>query len=155
MPGVASRIGRALRGRRAGEHKLSWNRPELAGPETIALTSPAFGHGEHMPASTAGRGVGGNVSPALAWSGVPAEAASLTLVVEDHDVPLPRPITHARVAEIAPETTEIAEGGILGWHGPRPVPGHGPHHYVFQLFALDESGRVLARGRLDGAYERE
>ncbi|AYG03498.1 YbhB/YbcL family Raf kinase inhibitor-like protein [Gryllotalpicola protaetiae] len=155
MPGLSTRLGRALRNRRAGERRLAWFRPEFAGPETIVLTSPAFGHLEHMPESTAGRGVGGDVSPALAWTGVPAGAASLTLIVQDHDVPLPVAITHARVAEIAPETTAIAQGGIRGWHGPRPIPGHGPHHYVFQLFALDGSGRVVARGRLDGVYERD
>ena len=23
-----------------------------------------------------------------------------------------------------------------GYHGPGPIKGHGPHHYIFQLFAL-------------------
>jgi len=154
MPGFASRIGRALRGRRAGEQKLAWHRPEFAGPETLTVTSPAFGNGEHMPASTAGKGIGDEISPALAWAGVPASATRLTLIVQDPDVPLPVAITHARIAEIAPETTSIAEGGIRKWHGPRPIPGHGPHSYVFQLFAYDEAGKVVARGRLDGIYEQ-
>ena len=153
MPGLVSRLGKALRGRRAGEKTLAWYRPEFAGPETLVLTSPAFGDGEAMPLSTTG--FGGNVSPALAWSGVPGDAAMLTLIVQDHDVPLPRPITHARIAEISPETSSIAEGGIRRWHGPGPIPGHGPHRYVFQLFARDESGRVVARGRLTGVCERE
>jgi phosphatidylethanolamine-binding protein (PEBP) family uncharacterized protein len=153
MPGLASRLGKALRTRRAGEKTLAWNRPEFAGPEILVLSSPAFADGGTMPLSTVG--FGGNVSPALAWSGVPAEAAALTLIVQDHDVPLPRSITHARIAEIAPETSSIAEGGIRRWRGPGPLPGHGPHHYVFQLFARDESGRVIARGRLTGVSERE
>jgi hypothetical protein len=55
--------------------------------------------------------------------------------------------------------------------GPRPVKGHGPHIYAFQLFAVDRPlalgpsfgrrdvleamrGIVTARGRLDGTYER-
>jgi Raf kinase inhibitor-like YbhB/YbcL family protein len=55
--------------------------------------------------------------------------------------------------------------------GPRPVPGHGPHSYAIQLFAAREAlamgssfgrsdvlsalaGVVLAKGRLDGIYER-
>ncbi|WP_022881970.1 YbhB/YbcL family Raf kinase inhibitor-like protein [Gryllotalpicola ginsengisoli] len=153
--GIASPIGRALRSRRAGEQALAWYRPELQGPETLTLTSPAFEHGGRMPASTAAGRAGGNTSPELAWSGVPTDAASLMLLVQDYDVPLPKPITHARVNGIAPDITRIAEGGIRGWHGPGPIPGHGPHHYVFQLFALDESGRVVARGRLDGLYERD
>jgi len=56
-----------------------------------------------------------------------------------------------------------------------PPKGHGPHRYVFQLFALAEplsigskggaeeapprkvlaaAGPVLARGRIDGFYQR-
>jgi phosphatidylethanolamine-binding protein (PEBP) family uncharacterized protein len=54
--------------------------------------------------------------------------------------------------------------------GPRPIPGHGPHHYRFHVFALDRAipdgvttakallagmaGHVLARGALTGTYER-
>ena len=51
-----------------------------------------------------------------------------------------------------------------------PIPSHGPHSYVFQLFALDHSpdlpdtftltdalhtmtGHVIGRARLDGTYE--
>jgi phosphatidylethanolamine-binding protein (PEBP) family uncharacterized protein len=51
-----------------------------------------------------------------------------------------------------------------------PVRSHGPHAYVFQLFALDEvvaladgfsldsaiaaiKGHVIGRARLDGTYE--
>jgi Raf kinase inhibitor-like YbhB/YbcL family protein len=30
-----------------------------------------------------------------------------------------------------------AKGGF-GYFGPRPPPGHGPHHYHFELFALDK-----------------
>ena len=57
-----------------------------------------------------------------------------------------------------------------GYAGPRPIPGHGPHRYRFQVFALDEpipdhvttakallkqmAGHVLARGVLTGTYER-
>ncbi len=152
---MAGFLGRMLRNRRAGEQKLTWNKPDFQAPETIELTSPSFAHGEHMPSRHAGKGVGDDISPALAWAGVPTVAvARLVLIVEDPDVPLPRPITHARVDEIAPETAGIAEGGIRGYRGARPIPGHGPHSYVFQLFAFDASGRAVARGRLDGIYER-
>ena len=58
-----------------------------------------------------------------------------------------------------------------GYAGPRPIPGHGPHRYIFQIFALDRpsgldytatlpralsaiDGKVIARGRLTGTYER-
>lgn len=64
--------------------------------------------------------------------------------------------------------------GLLGqqaWVGPMPLRAHGPHHYTFQLFALDVrldlprvftrddvrtamDGHVVARGQLVGTYER-
>ena len=60
--------------------------------------------------------------------------------------------------------------GKRGWAGPMPVRSHGPHAYVFQLFALDRAldlpasftldqvlttiaGHVIGRARLDGTYE--
>ena len=59
--------------------------------------------------------------------------------------------------------------------GPRPPAGHGTHHYIFTLYALDEDGdalgleqgldeaalmsalegHILAQGELVGLYERE
>jgi phosphatidylethanolamine-binding protein (PEBP) family uncharacterized protein len=108
------------------------------------------------------------------------------LVVEDRDVPFRRRLVHAVATGIDPALPDLAEGdlnagrphgsgtgsfGRTGYVGPRPIPGHGPHTYVFQIFALDvalttapgtlpalviESMRehVLARGRLDGTFER-
>jgi hypothetical protein len=60
----------------------------------------------------------------------------------------------------------------IGYSGPRALAGYGPHRYVFQLFALDKqsglklratrrqlvsdlTGKVLARGRLEGVFERQ
>jgi phosphatidylethanolamine-binding protein (PEBP) family uncharacterized protein len=85
---------------------------------------------------------------------------------------------------IAPELHDVAEGRPAagasegrnstlrdGWTGPNPPPGHGVHHYHFELFALDSPldvdedagrdalvramrGHVLASGDLVGTYER-
>ena len=52
---MAGLIGRLLKNRRAGHDKLSWNRPDLQGPETIHLTSSSFDHRAHMPIWTAGK----------------------------------------------------------------------------------------------------
>jgi Raf kinase inhibitor-like YbhB/YbcL family protein len=179
-------LGRVLRNRRAGDAKLAWNQPGLEAPDTITLTSPAFDDGGEMPVSSAGKGVGANVSPPLAWRGVPDDVAELVLIVEDPDAPLPKPVVHLALAGIPPEMTAFAEGdlneggpygngrgsfGRSGYGGPRPVPGHGAHRYVFQLYALSRRlglrpgatpksivgamhAAVLARGRLDGTYER-
>jgi Raf kinase inhibitor-like YbhB/YbcL family protein len=179
-------LGRLLRNRRAGDSKLAWNQPGLHAPDTITLTSPAFTDGSEMPVSSAGKGVGANISPPLAWHDLPDDASELVLIVEDPDAPLPRPVVHLALAGIPPELTGLAEGdlnddgpygngrgsfGRSGYTGPRPVPGHGAHTYVFQLYALSRplglppaakpssivgamNGAVLARGRLNGTYER-
>jgi len=175
-------IGSVLKNRRAGETHLAWNLPNLAGPETITLTSQAFGEGAAIPLRYAGKRAGGeNMSPELAWSPVPEGCAQLLLVVEDIDAPLSKPFVHC-VALIEPASTEAEQGpeqgpgglaaGVLragepaagvrtlrsgmgrGYHGPEPIKGHGAHHYVFQLFAL--SAAVTANGSsLDQAKPRE
>jgi len=167
-------LGRLLRGAHAGDSHLAWAR--LVGPESITLTSPDFEPGGVIPRLHAAEGVGANISPELVWSGVPPQTAALLLVMEDPSVPLPRPILHV-AAVIAPILDRIPRGmldhdspGItlldgsingLGYSGPRPIVDHGPHDYVFQLFALAEvpvtlkkPGTVLGRGRLTGTFER-
>ena len=186
---MAGFVGRLLRGVRAGEERLAWNRAELAAPATILVSSDSFVANDALPARCAGKGVGANVSPALAWGDVPPATQQLVLVIEDPDAPTPRPVVHTLVT-IIPDLTELAEGalsgerapngvafyrgslGTGGYNGPRPVPGHGPHRYAFQLFALNTrlgldssstiprsvfaamTGKVIARGRIDGTYER-
>lgn len=112
------------------------------------------------------------------------------LLVEDADAPFPRPLVHAIAPFLEPRDGALAEGalphrrrteraGMMGrnsyagraWLPPAPVPGHGPHRYAFQLFALDTAprfphppgrslllvtirGHVIARGCLIGVYER-
>ena len=138
-----------------------------------------------MPQSSAGKGVGDNTSPALQWAGLPPETRQVVLIIDDVDVPLPRPLLHT-IAVIDPTVDCVAAGslqpgaagirfiradlGHRGYAGPRPIPGHGPHHYRFQVFAIDDTipdsvttakallarmrGHVLARGVLTGTYER-
>jgi len=168
-------LGRALRRIRAGDAHLAWAR--LDGPQILALTSRDFVDGGELARLHAGEGVGANVSPALAWTGVPEDAVALLLVVEDRDAPLPRPLVHV-IATMHPLIDSLARGQLahstpgvdllagsldgIGYAGPRPIAGHGVHHYVFQLFALDREvgsideavGHVLARGRITGTYER-
>jgi Raf kinase inhibitor-like YbhB/YbcL family protein len=181
-------LGRALRTRRAGRHPLAWARADLQAPETFVLTSPAFTDGESIPSRYRGRLFAANISPALAWTPPPAGTAQLALIVQDPDVPMGKPATHALTVGIDPALAGIPENGLSnpspvpglrhgkgplgrrGWAGPMPPSGHGPHSYVFQLFALDHrleladgftladvlrvmSGHVIARAQLDGTYE--
>jgi phosphatidylethanolamine-binding protein (PEBP) family uncharacterized protein len=178
-------IGRLLRNVRAGEHRSPLAGPGFTAAYTITVTSTAFADGDAMPAASAGKGVGDNISPPLRWTGLPPETRQLVLIIDDVDVPLPRPLLHT-VAVIEPEVQDVDTGalqpgtagihfipgglGHRGYAGPRPIPGHGPHHYRFHVLALDEpvpdhvttakallkqmAGHVLARGMLTGTYER-
>ncbi len=184
----ANPLGVALRNRRAGHHTLVWARPDLLAPENFTLTSPAFDHGAPIPEKHRGRLLRPNISPPLAWTPPPSGTVELVLIVQDPDVPMGKPATHALTLGIDPSLTGIAENALThpspipgirhgqgalgrrGWAGPMPVRSHGPHAYVFQLFALDQApglpgrftlkdviaaskGHVIGRARLDGSYE--
>ncbi len=178
-------VGRLLRGFRAGAHRSPLADSAFDGPGSVRVTSSAFDDGGAMPPSSGGKGVGDNISPPIHWKGLPPGTRQVVLVIDDVDVPLPRPLVHT-VALIDPTIDGVAAGllqpgsvgirfiradlGQRGYAGPRPIPGHGPHHYRFQVFAVDEpvadtvttakalltamQGHVLARGTLTGTYER-
>lgn len=141
-------IGRLLRRVRASESASPLADPELAAEKSITVTSPSFGDGESIPRLHAGPGVGENVSPGLHWSEVPVEARHFVVLMDDVDVPLPKPLIHT-VALIEPDRTSLGEGELVrgtagvriiatrlsrdGYSGPRPIPGHGPHRYRFHV----------------------
>jgi Raf kinase inhibitor-like YbhB/YbcL family protein len=147
------RLGKLLRGVRAGAHRSPLSSGGFDTPESIRVTSTAFADGGVMPSSSAGMGVGDNVSPPLRWDGLPPETRQTVLIIDDVDVPLPRPLLHT-VAVIEPTLDGVGSGslragsaglrfvradlGHRGYAGPRPIPGHGPHRYRFHIFAIDE-----------------
>ena len=182
-------LGRALTKIRAGHDKLTVARLDLEGAEALDLSSTAFASGDRLPERFTADGDG--VSPPLMWRNIPEGTASLALIVEDPDAPTPRPIVHAIVIDIDPGLNALEEGAITadgdgakgkdvgknsrlaeGWLPPDPPTGHGPHDYVFQLFALrggasdampspgrsdfieHVQGRILAVGVLIGTYSR-
>ena len=188
-PVIARLLGVLLRGRRAGEaHLLSHELPVEPDEALLQLSSTAFAPDSAIPSRYAGEGVGDNISPPLRWSQPPQGTVELVLVMEDPDAPLRRPFVHLIAAGIDPFVTGFTEGVLcqeaaptcllglttfrqLGYSGPRALPGHGPHRYVFQLFALGERsglargarrselvaalhGKLLARGTLEGIFER-
>lgn len=182
-------VGRALRGVRAGYEKIvSEDEQFIGAPQTVLLQSPAFQDGGEIPARYTGDGDG--LSPPLRWSGIPVEASSVVVIVEDADAPTPEPLVHLLAWDLPAKSDGFDEGAFrsprhagrvdgvgrdaftsLGWLPPDPPRGHGPHLYVFQIFALDRqldvadppgrstlkklmAGHVLARGVLLGSYER-
>lgn len=116
---------------------------------TLKLTSPAFQSGSQVPSRFTCDG--DNISPPLAWSGVPPEARSLAMICRDPDAPS-GDWYHWAVYDIPAGLTEIMErqaaGGAAmrqaindfgkrGYGGPCPPHGHGRHHYHFTVYALD------------------
>lgn len=96
---------------------------------------------------------GADVSPSLNIAGVPNNAESLALILDDPDAPSGS-WTHWLVWNIDPDTTMLEGGGIssglpssavegtsgssiVGYEGPCPPLEDGAHHYNFMLYALD------------------
>ena len=119
---------------------------------SFSLTSSAFAEGGAIPSKYTCDGR--DLSPPLAWSGVPAGAQSLALVVDDPDAPDPAAPAmtwvHWVLYDIPPATTAIAEGaqaagakdGMNDWKRTGyggPCPPVGRHRYFFKLYALDRA----------------
>lgn len=127
-------------------------------PAAITVTSATLTANETIPKDHTADGA--NTSPAIAWSGAPANTKQYALVMDDPDVQfggqnfvhwvvykipgaakgLPANIAMDPVIK---EPADIA-GAIQGmsgfrrpfYRGPAPPPGK-PHHYTFTVYALD------------------
>jgi Raf kinase inhibitor-like YbhB/YbcL family protein len=130
---------------------------------------------------------GQDVSPELSWKSSPERTESFVLVVTDTDSPFGFNFVHWVLYDIPPDERELPEGianqqqlpdgsrqghngfDKIGYVGPCP-PGHSPHRYVFDLYALDTKlnlppgaskkqvlkamkGHVLASGELVGRFQ--
>ena len=104
-------LGRLLRGVRAGAHRSPLAGRAFDAPESITVTSSAFTDGGPMPPASAGKGVGDNTSPPLRWDGSPPGTRQLVLVMDDVDVPLPRPLLHT-IAVLEPTLDGVAAGSL-------------------------------------------
>ena len=152
------------------------------------VAAAAFRPGGAIPREHSEYGLG--ISPALSWTAVPG-AQAYAIVMEDPDAANPKPVVHWVAWNIPAGTTQLPAGlqerdrltgttldgmmqgatshGSVGWYGPRPPKGDRPHHYHFQLLALDgmldlplgatrdqllaaARGHVLATGELVGTY---
>lgn len=121
----------------------------------MQLTSPAFQNNQLLPKNYSCDGVG--VNPPLTFSGVPQEAKSLALIVDDPDAPMGT-FVHWVLYNIPVSTTEIGENavpaGCVQGKSTRGVgfvpacPPDGQHRYFFKLYALET---VLPDGSLDKA----
>ena len=128
----------------------------LPGSAAMAMTlaSPAFEQNGQIPSKYTCEG--DDISPPLAWDGVPEEAKSLVLIIDDPDAPDPkapqRVWVHWVLYNISPETKTLAEnagkaglpeGTVVGLNDftkagyGGPCPPAGRHRYFHKLYALD------------------
>jgi Raf kinase inhibitor-like YbhB/YbcL family protein len=162
---IPESVGEALHNQRAGLEQTVIKRlnksPRLV---LIEVSSSAFAGENTVP--TKYTADGGGVSPPLEWSGLPPGTSFVAVIVEDADSPTPHPLVHAIVVDLDPRESSIVEGALdspdhtgvglktglnsvlaHAWLPPDPPPGHGPHRYVFQVFALRGALFEKAPGR--------
>ncbi|MGD2295867.1 MAG: YbhB/YbcL family Raf kinase inhibitor-like protein [Candidatus Aminicenantes bacterium] len=116
----------------------------------IKITSDAFQEGDMIPKKHTCDGI--NISPQLAWEGVPEGTETLALINDDPDAPMGTWVhwvvfdipAHVReIPENVPPERELGTGGKqgvndfgkIGYGG--PCPPSGTHRYYFKLYALD------------------
>ena len=121
---------------------------------SLTLTSASFEHKGMIPSRHTCDG--DDHSPPLAWTGVPANAQSLVLVVDDPDAPDPKAPrmtwVHWLLYNIPPQFRDLREGipaadlpvgslqGLNDWRRTGyggPCPPVGMHRYFHKLFVLD------------------
>lgn len=160
------------------------------------LSSKSFADGAFLPSSQVSRMAspdGADRSPHLRWDGAPEGTRSFVLTCLDPDAPTASGFWHLAAYNIPSSVNELKEGavsldsiaesfpreasllqndgGVRGFVGAAPPPGHGPHRYMFVLSALDVEhiklddlaspamlgfqmfGHTLGRARLTGLYE--
>jgi Raf kinase inhibitor-like YbhB/YbcL family protein len=120
----------------------------------MTLTSPAFTQNGQIPSKYTCEG--DDISPPLAWDGVPECAKSLVLIIDDPDAPDPkapqRVWVHWVVYNLPAETKSLTEnaakaglpqGTVVGLNDFEkteyggPCPPIGRHRYFHKLYALD------------------
>ena len=143
----------------------------------LSVKSPAFEHGKLIPKKYTCDGQ--DINPPLTIEGIPKEAKTLVLAVDDPDAPSGT-WDHWIVWNIPASTSKIAENSVPGKEGVNsfrqqgyggPCPPGATHRYFFKVYALDTElsldassrkkdaekamqGHVLAKGELMGLYRR-
>ena len=156
--------------------------------QALTLTSPDFNNNQLLDRQFTGYGA--NKMPRLSWSNSPQGTKSYALIVDDPDAPdgtwvhwvvFNIPATQTSFDKPLGRSAQRAEGtrqGMtdfkkLGYDGPKPPKGNGPHRYFFKLYALDTlldlpggkrtkkedvvnamKEHVLAQSQLIGLYEK-
>ena len=125
-------------------------------PSKFKLMSSAYAEGSMIPTQFSCADPNA-ASPALSWSNAPGGAVSFAIVMHDTDAAPMKgvmDVTHWIFWEIPGSSSSVAAGvkpdsspdGIVqgvnirkvnGYQPPCPPPGATPHHYIFEIYALD------------------
>lgn len=163
----------------------------------VEVTSDSFVDGDVLPLNQVGGllGTGGqDKSPHLKWDKLPDETKSIAITCLDPDAPtgsgfwhlavcnLPADLTYVSEGAFTPEGIHVEfdhaepvvlrnDGGVRGYVGAAPPPGHGAHRYIFAVHALNVERldvsentspgmlgfmlfqHAVARGRITGKFE--
>ncbi|QJD99709.1 YbhB/YbcL family Raf kinase inhibitor-like protein [Massilia forsythiae] len=168
---------------------VAFTRPQTQSPGKLTVSSAGFRQNGAMPAKYSEYADG--IAPPLSWTAV-ANAKSYAVIMEDPDAKPITPVVHWLAWNVPAAVTSLPEGlqeqprltepdgvlqgrnthGSTGWSGPQPPVGDAPHHYHFQVYALDRmldvpwgadrdqlleamQGHVLAKGELVGTYAQK
>jgi Raf kinase inhibitor-like YbhB/YbcL family protein len=141
----------------------------VAHADVLTLTSPAIADNGTLAIKNACNDkarspncVGENISPPLAWSGVPAGTKSFALLLFDPEGRAPAGVSHMVVYGIPASVTSFAEGelsqpsdkfvggkstmGKAVYFGPGTPPNTDWHHYTWTLIATDLDPKALQPG---------
>jgi Raf kinase inhibitor-like YbhB/YbcL family protein len=139
----------------------------------LQIHSPAFADGGEIPPKYTCEG--SDISPPLKWGGVPDDASSLVLIVDDPDAPdpaaprmtwvhwllynLPADLSGLPEGITAADLPAGAQEGLNDWtrsgYG-GPCPPIGRHRYFHRLYALDtvlDGLNKPTRAQLDSAMK--
>lgn len=137
--------------------------------QNISISAEAFQAGGTIPKEYTCDG--SNVSPALSWSGIPSNAKSIALIMDDPDAPMGT-FVHWVLFNIPASTQKLPKGisrnqtlgdgsrqgmtdfGRAGYGG--PCPPKGTHRYYFRIYALDTMLNLqpgASREQLDDAMK--
>lgn len=140
----------------AGVGSAAAQQQQAPPPSKFKLMSSAFSDGSPIPTQFSCADPNAT-SPTLSWSNAPAGAVSFALIMHDPEGAPQKgsmDVTHwilwnipasssSIMANVKPDSSPdgIAQGknvrGVNGYQPPCPPPGATPHHYTFEVYALD------------------
>jgi len=159
-------------------------------PPMIHITIADFADGGRIPNKYTCAGSQTAPSPAISWTGAPGNTQSYVVILHDPDPVLngsaTNDVLHWAIFDIPGDAKGLPEGvkpgeqadgaknaanitGQPSYMGPCAPPGHGDHHYTFEVYALNAklglpattqradlmaamNGKVIAKGVYIGIF---